>query len=156
MKRILASVTGTVAGLVLLLGFKTHSPETVAPAAGRTPGTATTSTSRQNTPTKNATTTSTTTKANPTTTYTGAVVSTRYGPVQVRITMNGSKLTKVDVLTYPQSNNRDVAINTRAVPQLTSQALSAQGANIDGVSGATYTTGGFIESLQSALSQATS
>lgn len=87
-------------------------------------------------------------------TYRGDVVSTRYGAVEVDITVSNGQVTNVDVPQYPDSNPRDQAINSRAIPQLVSETLAAQGPQIDLVSGATYTSDGYVESLQAALDQA--
>ncbi|PWJ48853.1 Uncharacterized protein, contains FMN-binding domain [Quadrisphaera granulorum] len=87
-------------------------------------------------------------------TVTGQAVQTRYGPVQVQLTVSGGKVTAVDVLQYPDHNGRDQQINARALPILVNETLSAQSAKIDMVSGATYTSNGYVTSLQSALDQA--
>jgi uncharacterized protein with FMN-binding domain len=88
------------------------------------------------------------------TTYTGPVAQTRWGPVQVKITVQGGKLTKVTILQQPSGNSRDAEINSRALPILISESLSAQNANIDMVSGATVTSEGYVQSLQAALDEA--
>ena len=88
------------------------------------------------------------------TTFTGAVAPTRWGPVQVRITVADGKVTAVDVPQYPTGNGRDREINADALPELTQETLSAQSADIDMVSGATVTSQGYLTSLQSALDQA--
>lgn len=87
-------------------------------------------------------------------TYAGEAASTRYGPVQVQITVSGGAVTAVDVLQYPHSNRKDQMINARALPVLTAATVSSQSANVDIVSGATYTSNGYAQSLQSALDQA--
>lgn len=87
-------------------------------------------------------------------TYTGDAVSTRYGDVQVRITVKKGRITDAEVTQVPWSNHRDQQINGYAVPILNSEAVDAQSAQIDMVSGATYTSEGYIQSLQSALDQA--
>jgi uncharacterized protein with FMN-binding domain len=74
--------------------------------------------------------------------------------VQVEITVAGGKITKVDVVEYPQNNQRDVEINDYAVPALVQETIDAQSAKIDMVSGATVTSGGYLESLQAALDKA--
>ncbi|WP_158867413.1 FMN-binding protein [Leifsonia sp. AG29] len=86
-------------------------------------------------------------------TITGSAVDTRYGPVQVRITLSGSTITAVDTVQSPNGNGRDQEINQQALPILQKEALASQSANIDSVSGATYTSEGYIQSLQSALDQ---
>ncbi|TNM68126.1 FMN-binding protein [Streptomyces sp. NP160] len=88
------------------------------------------------------------------TTVTGEAAQTRWGPVQVQLTVSGGKVTAVDVVQYPDSNGRDQEINARALPILVQETLSAQSAQIDMVSGATYTSDGYTTSLQSALDQA--
>ena len=87
-------------------------------------------------------------------TYTGSAVDTQWGLVQVQITVAGGKITKADAVQYPQNNGRDVEINSYAVPQLNQEAVAAGSASIDAVSGATVTSDGYIQSLQSAVDQA--
>src|SRR4029078_10098118 len=82
--------------------------------------------------TPNTTSGTTTTK-----TYTGDVAQTRWGPVQVQITVRNDKITKVTVLQQPNGNPRDIEINDQALPILIDDTISAQSANIDMVSGAT-------------------
>lgn len=84
----------------------------------------------------------------------GTVAQTRWGPVQVQVHIGGSKITDVAALQVPNGNNRDYEINSYAVPQLRSEVLTAQSANIDVVSGATVTSEGYINSLQAALDSA--
>jgi uncharacterized protein with FMN-binding domain len=87
-------------------------------------------------------------------TYTGDAVSTRFGDVQVQITVSGGKVTKSVVTQVPWNDRRDQEINSYAVPILNEEAVTAQSASIDMVSGATFTSDGYIQSLQSALDQA--
>jgi uncharacterized protein with FMN-binding domain len=138
----------TVSTVVLLFSYRTSTSSTM-PAAAGTPTTATTA----------GTSTSTTAAAaKPTSTYSGTVTGTaadtRWGPVQVRVTLASGKITAVDVVQEPDSNGRDQEINADAVPQLVSETLQAQSTQIDMVSGATYTSEGYTQSLQSALDQA--
>ena len=86
-------------------------------------------------------------------TVTGAVAQTQWGPVQVRLTASGTNLTKVDVLQYPHGNGNDAQINGYALPILVQETMKAQSAHIDMVSGATITSTGYLQSLQSALDQ---
>jgi uncharacterized protein with FMN-binding domain len=79
---------------------------------------------------------------------------TRYGVVQVQITVEGGKITKSEVLQVPWSNGHDQMINSRAVPVYNEEAVQAQSASIDVVSGATVTWEGYTQSLQSAIDQA--
>lgn len=175
MRRVLLAVVGTVAALVLLLSFKTHSatslatppaavatavPSTAAATPSATPSTAATpspsATTTTTTP-KSTTTTKTTapkTTAPTTKTVTGDAIDTRYGPVQVQITVTNGKLTAANAVEYPQNERRDQEINSYAVPVLDKEALAAGSAKIDVVSGATYTSDGYANSLQSALDKA--
>ena len=87
-------------------------------------------------------------------TATGSVAQTRWGPVQVRITVSGGKITKVTAVQVPDNNHRDQEINDYAVPILKQETIDAQSAQIDTVSGATVTSDGYRESLQSAIDAA--
>jgi uncharacterized protein with FMN-binding domain len=87
-------------------------------------------------------------------TVTGDSADTRWGPVQVQLTIAAGKITKVAVIDYPQNNGRDREINARALPILVQETLKAQSASIDMVSGATVTSEGYLTSLQSALDAA--
>jgi uncharacterized protein with FMN-binding domain len=89
-----------------------------------------------------------------TTTVTGSVANTQWGPVQVELTVTDGRITDVNVLKYPSGNPKDVEINDYALPILTQETTSSQSASIDMVSGATVTSTGYIESLQSAIDQA--
>jgi uncharacterized protein with FMN-binding domain len=81
-------------------------------------------------------------------------VDTRWGPVQVAITVTGNKITAVSVPVYPDGNQRDAEINSYALPQLVQETIAAQSANINVVSGASVTSDGYIGSLQSAIDAA--
>jgi uncharacterized protein with FMN-binding domain len=85
---------------------------------------------------------------------TGSVAQTQWGPVQVQLTVSNATITKVAVLQYPNGNPRDVQIAAYSLPILIRETTQSQSANIDMVSGATYTSTGYIQSLQSALDQA--
>ena len=87
-------------------------------------------------------------------TYTGSVASTRWGDVQVTITVSGGRITDVAIPVYPDGNGRDQEINASALPVLRQETLEAQSAGIDTVSGATVTSDGYLQSLQSALDAA--
>ena len=87
-------------------------------------------------------------------TFTGAAANTRYGPVQVQITVVNGKITNAIALTYPTESFRDQQINQQAIPYLIQETLAAQSANIQGVGGASYTSQGWADSLQSALTKA--
>ena len=84
----------------------------------------------------------------------GAVVSTQYGDVQVRVVVTGGHLTDVTALRLTDSSGRSVSISAYAAPILRREALAAGSAHIDSVSGASYTSQAYISSLQSALDAA--
>ncbi|MCD2194679.1 FMN-binding protein [Actinomycetospora endophytica] len=137
----------TVSTVVLLFSYRTSTSSTMPAATGTTTGT---TTSAAGATTSAAAKTSSTYTG----TVTGTAADTRWGPVQVKVTLAAGKITAVDVVQEPDSNGRDQEINADAVPQLVSETLSAQSAQIDMVSGATYTSDGYVTSLQSALDQA--
>jgi uncharacterized protein with FMN-binding domain len=87
-------------------------------------------------------------------TYTGSDAQNPYGDVQISIVINGGKITTVNLLTMPNAAERSQYLSSQAGPLLQSQTISAQSAQIDGVSGATYTSQSYQQSLQSALDQA--
>ncbi|GAB4076732.1 hypothetical protein GCM10028781_14960 [Nostocoides australiense] len=87
-------------------------------------------------------------------TYAGDAVNTQWGLVQVQITVENGKITKSEVLQVPWSNHKDQEINSYAVPILNQETVDAQNSSIDMVSGATVTSVGYIQSLQSAIDQA--
>ncbi|MCJ1674497.1 MULTISPECIES: FMN-binding protein [unclassified Rathayibacter] len=87
-------------------------------------------------------------------TYTGTAVATRYGDVQVAITVAGGAITDVTALQLTDKENRSVSISNRAAPILRSEVLAAQSADVASVSGATYTSDAYLDSLQSAIDQA--
>ena len=87
-------------------------------------------------------------------TVTGNSADTRWGPVQVQITVDGDTVTDVTVVEYPTENGKDRQINARALPVLVQETLDAQSADVDMVSGATVTSEGYLGSLQAALDEA--
>lgn len=154
MRRALLALVSTVAGLVLLLSFKTQPLAAPLAAAGPLAPTGGASGSRAaTTPTKAPATAPAATSAGPRT-YTGSTSQTPYGPVQVQITVTAGKLTAVTPVQLPNGNGYDQQVDTIAVPYLAQEALTAQSAHIDSVSGATYTSNGYTASLQSALDAA--
>jgi uncharacterized protein with FMN-binding domain len=86
--------------------------------------------------------------------YTGAVVDAFYGPVQVKAIVSGGKLADVKVLQYPNDRGHTIEVSNQSLPILIQEAIAAQSAQIDTVSGATQTTDGFKASLESALTKA--
>jgi uncharacterized protein with FMN-binding domain len=87
-------------------------------------------------------------------TVAGGVAQTQWGPVQVQLTVANDKITDVAMLQYPNGNSTDLQINSYALPILMRATVQAQSANIDMISGATVTSVGYLQSLQSALDQA--
>jgi len=87
-------------------------------------------------------------------TYTGSVADAYYGNVQVAVVISGGKLTDIKVLQYPNTHSTSVAINQQALPYLKQEAIQAQSANVQIISGATFTSQAFAQSLSAALSQA--
>jgi uncharacterized protein with FMN-binding domain len=154
MKRIAYAVLGTLAGLVLLFSYRT-SLQVVPPTAGTVSGgtsSGSSGTSGGSSGSSGGSSSTTLTDG----TYTGQSTDTRWGPVQVRITVSGGRITAADAVDYPMNNGRDQQINQYAIPQLQNETLQAQSAQIDMVSGATYTSEGYTTSLQSAIDQARS
>jgi uncharacterized protein with FMN-binding domain len=94
------------------------------------------------------------TGSSPSGSFAGASESTRYGQVQVEIIVRSGRITDVRALHLTDQGGRSVAISARAAPILRSEALKAQSAKIDAVSGATYTSEGYLTSLQAAIDKA--
>ena len=86
--------------------------------------------------------------------YTGSVADAQWGYIQVKAIISNGKITDVQFLQYPNERDRSIMINSYADPQLTSEAIAAQSANVDIITGATDTSQAFIQSLSDALSQA--
>jgi uncharacterized protein with FMN-binding domain len=148
MRRITMWLFSTVAAVVLLFSYRTST-------GGAAPGTAAAPLPVATAPTSGTTApTSGTTAPRAAKTYSGSVAQTRWGPVQVSITVTGGKITDVSVPVYPNGNGRDQEINAYALPVLRQETLAAQNANIDTVSGATVTSDGYLQSLQAALDAA--
>ena len=157
MRRTALTAGGTALGVVLLLAAKPHHTVAVAVPAVTAPEQSTgsgSSTGSSSGSSPGASSTGGASKSTGVRTITGGAVDTRWGPVQVKVTFNGSKITAVDVVQEPDGNPRDEEINAQAIPILTQEALAAQSASIDAVSGASYTSEGYIGSLQSALNAA--
>ncbi|MEV4255596.1 FMN-binding protein [Spirillospora sp. NPDC049652] len=150
MRRAVLATGATVAGVGLLLALKPHHAGSAAAATGSSAGRSGAGGAATGSPRG----TSGSAGASANGTFTGDAVDTRYGPVQVRVTLAHGKLTGVKVLQAPSENGRDRRLTEMAVPRLTREALAAGNARIDTVSGATYTSEGYIGSLQSALDMA--
>lgn len=87
-------------------------------------------------------------------TFDGTSIATRYGNVQVRITVAGSKITEVTALQLTDKDGRSAEISAQAAPLLRSEVLASQSAKVATISGATYTSDGYLSSLQSAIDKA--
>jgi uncharacterized protein with FMN-binding domain len=157
MKRIVIAFLSTISGLVLLMAYPTSTNRTI-PLAATGPGTGGAAPA-------SAGATAPTTAAAPAAgaapastakdgTYTGAIADTAWGQVQVRIVVSGGKITQASAPVIPHGNGRDAQINSYAVPQLNSEVVQAQNGQIDMISGATVTSGGYLQSLQDAINQA--
>lgn len=147
LRRVVLASAATVSGLVLLLSMKPHTSPALATANSKSP-TVSSSSAPAGGPSSGPQTGSRT--------ITGDTVQTRWGPVQVRVEITDGRLTEVTAVDYPRDNPRDQEINSYAIPRLRREALAAQSADIDMVSGATYTSAGYQQSLQSALDSAAS
>jgi uncharacterized protein with FMN-binding domain len=158
LRRVILAICATAVGLVLLLSFKTQTQSGVtgaSPAAALgspTPGPDASSTVPSST-VQGGTATGSPAAAGGQT-VTGAAWPTIYGPVQVKITVAGGKITAATAVEYPLNTPRDQQINAYAIPQLNAETMAAGSAQIDTVSGATYTSQGYVGSLQSALDKA--
>ena len=145
MRRTVIAFASTVSAVVLLFSYRTSTGSEV-PTVAQTGVHVSPTTPSAAPPTAGSGTASTAT-------ITGSAVSTRFGPVQVQITLSGTTITAATAVEFPSSDNRSAKINARAVPVLQQESVSAQSAKIDAVSGASYTSAGYVQSLQSALDQ---
>ncbi len=157
MRRVILAVTGTIAGLVALLSFKSHDPSV--PGAATTGGSGGSSSSSSSSSGGQTTTVpgefpqGSLAGKLPAgeTAVDGEAANTAYGPVQIQLIERNTKIVKVAVLVQPANTLHDIQIGAFAFPKLISETLSAQNGKIDAVSGASYTSAGYIQSLQSAL-----
>ncbi|GHD96318.1 FMN-binding protein [Streptomyces naganishii] len=141
-RRAVLAGAATVSGIVLLLSLKPASNPAAASAAGAAPQQ---TAAAQESPQGGSGAQRTGTR-----TVTGDVAATQYGNVQVRLTVSGGKIVKAEAVQAPKGGLSDQK-TALAVPRLNQEAVAAQSARIDAVSGATYTSGGYTKSLQSAL-----
>jgi uncharacterized protein with FMN-binding domain len=152
MRRAILAITGTIVGLVALLSFKSHAPSIPTVTAGGTSGVSSSAPASEAGPGA-VVPTGNQAGSLPSgeTAITGQAANTVYGPVQIQLIVRDNKIVKVSVLQQPDGTIHDLQIGQFAFPQLISETLSAQSAKIDAVSGASYTSAGYIQSLQSAL-----
>lgn len=142
MRRSPLVIAGTVAGTAGILAFHAHTPAVTA-SSTRPVASATATATATGTPSASG--------SSGDGTATGAAVDTRYGTAQVRVTVSGGKITKIEALQLQGNEPRSVQISSSAAPVLQEEALSGQTAAIDAVSGATFTSASYAQSLQSAL-----
>jgi uncharacterized protein with FMN-binding domain len=160
MKRITFWFLSTLSVVVLLFGYdgsRSGTTSTALPPAvvpGGTAASGRTTTSNAPASASGSATSSKSGTAKRTRTVDGGVASTQWGPVQVELTVRGRTITGVRLLQQPSGNPRDDEINSFAVPILMKETTASQSATIDMVSGATVTSTGYIQSLQSAIDQA--
>jgi uncharacterized protein with FMN-binding domain len=150
LQRIVVAGASTATAVVLLFGYHTSTMGALVTAA-ESPSTSTTTSGSTAAPAAGA---AGGTDPSATRTVTGPTVQTQWGPVQVQLTLKGGTITDVSVLQQPSGNPQDDAINSYALPILVRETLGQQSAQIDMVSGATVTSVGYLQSLQSALDQA--
>ncbi|MGW3847840.1 FMN-binding protein [Streptomyces fagopyri] len=146
-RRAVLAGAATVSGIVLLLSLKPASDPASASAQGAAASQQ--SAAAQESPQGGSAQQS----SSGARTVTGDVARTQYGPVQVRITVSGGKVTKSEVVQIP-SGGRSTEVSNSSVPKLNQEAVAAGSADIDAVSGASYTSAGYKKSLQSALDKA--
>jgi hypothetical protein len=157
MRRVILTIASTIAGLVALLSFKSHVPTVPSASVSTTGGSS--STGGTSAPSSSAATVPgefpmgslARTLTSGETAITGHVANTVYGPVQIQLVMRNGKVVKVAVLRQPMNTINDIRIGDFAFPKLIGETLATQTAKIDAVSGASYTSAGYIQSLQSAL-----
>jgi len=139
----------TIAAFTIYAVLSRGGPATQATASTRPPSTVTTSASRQGSAGTGAGAASYKNGS-----YTGSQADALYGTVQVKAVIQNGRLTDVQFLSQPTDRRRSQSINSQATPILKQEAIQAQSANVQAVSGATLTSEAFVQSLQSALSQA--
>lgn len=151
MKKIMAIIVSMLIGLAGILDgywlfFSNDSSQSASSSTSSSSATV------LNTSTSTGTSTTSTTYKDGT--YTGDSISTRWGNVQLQVTISNGKITDVKALAYPNSESKSIQINEQVIPTYTKETISAQSADIQAVSGATVTYDGYTKSLQSALDQA--
>ncbi|HUC78669.1 MAG TPA: FMN-binding protein [Candidatus Saccharimonadales bacterium] len=175
MKKLAAGVAILFIFLVYSLGIRHQNPiiakpkslDNTSPATSTSTGSSTAGTTSSSsstssngsstvstTPTPNSTPTPTSTGQYKDGIYTGDSYNAYYGNVQVSVTITGGKITSVKFLQYPNTHSTSVYINNQAMPYLQQEAIQAQSSNVQLISGATFTSQAFVQSLQSALTQA--
>lgn len=160
MKRITTWFLSTLTVVVLMFGYHTSTSGSL--SASTPPAVVGSSSTNGSTSTTSGSTGSSRSGSNGSTsaskatakTVTGDVAQTQWGPVQVQLSVRAGSVTEVQVVQYPNGNSQDAQINGYALPVLIQETLDSQSSSIDMVSGATVTSVGYLQSLQSALDQA--
>jgi uncharacterized protein with FMN-binding domain len=166
MKRAPIVLTGTACGLVAVIGYHAAVPQASALTTGASAssgastlnvgdstsaGSGSKSSSGSTSSSGTTAKTSRASSAQTTRSAVGSDIQYQYGDIEVKVTMTGSKITDVSVVRADVYDSHSQEIDQYALPELRSQALSAQSASIDGVSGASYTSAAYEQSLQSAI-----
>lgn len=172
MRKIITGLMGTISGVALLFSYHTSTATQAAtvaatatatedsqsaattPNAAESQGSSSSSSSGSTASEPSSSAQATESTAGVSGTFTGDAVQTRYGAVQVEITVQDGVITSSAAIQYPNRDRHDQQINSYAVPVLNAEAVDAQSAHIDAVSGATYTSVGYVRSLQSAIDEA--
>ena len=170
MRKIITGLMGTISGVALMFSYHTSTATQAAtvaatatedsqsaattPNAAESQGSSSSSSSGSTASEPSSSAQATESTAGVSGTFTGDAVQTRYGAVQVEITVQDGVITSSAAIQYPNRDRHDQQINSYAVPVLNAEAVDAQSAHIDAVSGATYTSVGYVRSLQSAIDEA--
>lgn len=152
MQRYKLVLGGTVAGIAGVLAFPTHSTKLTVPSADAGAGTSTATSSGDGATAAGAAPSSGSgATGSATRSATSADETFRYGDMAVKVTVTGSRITNVGIAAINETDGRSAAIDSYAVPQLEQQVISAGSANINGVSGATFTSQAFVDAVANAL-----
>ncbi|MCL5113465.1 MAG: FMN-binding protein [Patescibacteria group bacterium] len=163
MKKFFVSVAILVVFFVYSIGIRHQRPRIAKPSNlsrqttssfSANPSSLTYSSSQKTNSSNESNTTNPTTTGYKNGTYTGSVADAYYGQVQVQAVINNNKITNLKFLSYPNSHPASVYINQQAIPYLKQETIQSQNANVQIISGATFTSEAFIQSLTNALSKA--
>lgn len=159
MKKIIIGIAVLGIYAVYSLGIRHNNPIIAKPASlannnNNSGGASTSSSSGSSSSASSNSTSSSSSTAYKDGTYTGNVEDAYYGSVQVSVTISGGRITNVKFLQYPNTHQVSVIINQQAMPYLKQEAIQSQSSNVQLISGATFTSQAFVQSLQSALNKA--
>lgn len=153
MRRAPIILTSTVLGTAAVITFKPRQPELSSAAVASSAATAPEASAGSGSGASGSSSSGSSGSSSGTRTATGTAVDTVYGAAQVRVTVSGGKITKVEAVQLQNADPKSVQISNYAAPLLAESALAKQSGDIDAVSGATYTSQSYEASLQSALDQ---